>query len=241
MKKILLSLFTVITGLGFAQEIKIYNGPSSTVDISGTTINIDGPSYEGYLYVHCDAPAAFTNLKVTRKQVVAPQAPVTEQLCWGSNFEIGDCYDLDLSVAQWTSPLKGVTANDPGMLEPKIYLNGATESFTQTYYVLNDQNVLLDSVTVHFPGTLSTGKIDAKAAFNIQTYPNPASDYLTISANNSAEYFVKITDVLGNVVFEDKFNSIKKVDVNNYKTGVYIVSLYNNKSLINTKRVVVKH
>lgn len=242
MKKLLLGIFTIISGLAFAQEIKIYNGPNSNVDISGTTITLESNSnYEPYLYVHHDQNGEVP-LRIRRVQNIAPAAPFAEQLCWGSNFDIGDCYDLDIANPTWNSPLKTVTPTDPGMLEPKLHFNGYTGHVNQTYYILNENDQILDSVMIIFTNPLSTSKIENKASgLNINVYPNPAVDYVTISANNSQEYFVKVTDVLGNTVIEDRFSSTKKLDVNHLKNGVYIISVFNNKQIVNTKRIVVKH
>jgi hypothetical protein len=43
------------------------------------------------------------------------------------------------------------------------------------------------------------------------------------------------------VVMEDKMNTSKKIDVRDLKNGVYILTVYANGSLLQTRRVVVRH
>lgn len=76
----------------------------------------------------------------------------------------------------------------------------------------------------------------------VNAYPNPAINNLTVSATGISESFVvRLTDVLGKVVFEEVSSGTKKIDVSDYKNGVYLVSIFNEGDLIQTKRIVIKH
>jgi hypothetical protein len=52
---------------------------------------------------------------------------------------------------------------------------------------------------------------------------------------------VRVTDVLGKVVYADEAGAIEKIDVSNFKNGVYLISVSENGEAIQTRRIVVKH
>ena len=73
-------------------------------------------------------------------------------------------------------------------------------------------------------------------------YPNPASSMITVNTVGiSGDYNVRVTDVLGKVVYSDEANAIKKIDVSNFKNGVYLITVSEKGEAIQTRRIVVKH
>jgi beta-glucanase (GH16 family) len=67
-------------------------------------------------------------------------------------------------------------------------------------------------------------------------FPNPTSDYVTITSNQSIEK-VEIHDLLGNMVLNTSTN-INKVDVTNLSKGIYLVTAYSG-SKKSTKKIVI--
>lgn len=67
-------------------------------------------------------------------------------------------------------------------------------------------------------------------------FPNPTSDFVTITSNQSIEK-VEIHDLLGNMVLNTSTNT-NKVDVTNLSKGIYLVTAYSG-SEKNTKKIVI--
>lgn len=85
-----------------------------------------------------------------------------------------------------------------------------------------------------------TDKQDAK----LTIYPNPVSDNLTVvSTNLTDNSFIRMSDINGRVVYENKLNSkdenLLNIDVNRFVSGTYILSIISNKVNI-SKQVIVK-
>jgi hypothetical protein len=75
---------------------------------------------------------------------------------------------------------------------------------------------------------------------NFSVTPNPADNFLTVSLNSNTDAVLRLFDVLGKAVFEEKISGSKKISIEDFKNGVYIVSISSNGSL-STKRIVIKH
>ncbi|HRI19428.1 MAG TPA: T9SS type A sorting domain-containing protein, partial [Panacibacter sp.] len=70
----------------------------------------------------------------------------------------------------------------------------------------------------------------------LRVLPNPAKDiaYLVFNAENQYKYFVEVTDLQGRVLLHKETAAIQgenrvNIDVHNYITGLYVVTLVNNK------------
>lgn len=77
------------------------------------------------------------------------------------------------------------------------------------------------------------------SAFNIQSYPNPANEFIHIGINETAD--LVITDLLGQTVYSQT-NLNKSVDLNisQWQSGVYLVQVY-KEAKFETQRIVVQH
>ncbi|MFT5821086.1 MAG: hypothetical protein ACI8ZM_002335 [Crocinitomix sp.] len=81
--------------------------------------------------------------------------------------------------------------------------------------------------------------ITESAAFNIQSYPNPANDFIHIAINETADLI--ITDLLGQTVYSQT-NLNKSVDANtsDWSNGVYLIQVY-KEAKFETQRIVIQH
>ncbi len=76
-------------------------------------------------------------------------------------------------------------------------------------------------------------------------YPNPANSYLTIQYKNShaVQYLLTLRDITGQEVLSEKVvfnNKVYKMDLNNFKGGIYFLTLTNSKEQIVTKILIQK-
>lgn len=92
--------------------------------------------------------------------------------------------------------------------------------------------------SVRLPASVSYGKVDA-----FKVYPNPSNDLVYVSANVNGASSIKVTDMMGRVVFEKSYPTksmlLTSFDVSNYASGLYFVEVSesNNKSV---QKVLVK-
>lgn len=102
--------------------------------------------------------------------------------------------------------------------------NITKDSSTNLYYIKTEYSFL------------ATSQTNLKTEINV--YPNPVTDYLTISAEKQAIKDVKIYSISGALV---KTYSLKEnsIDVKNLNSGVYIISITTNKGVV-TKKIIKK-
>ncbi len=79
----------------------------------------------------------------------------------------------------------------------------------------------------------------------IEMYPNPASDYLVISCQNSADigsYSIQIFDVTGKIMFEHfSTNENKFIPLDNIYSGVYIVRITSRDFIYSNTLIIEKN
>ena len=77
-----------------------------------------------------------------------------------------------------------------------------------------------------------------KAEFSV--YPNPASEFITITSGLVNDYDIDILDLLGKKVFSSSLNNDREIiDVSAFKSGQYIIKLSDKTGSVN-KTVVIE-
>lgn len=77
--------------------------------------------------------------------------------------------------------------------------------------------------------------------FSVHIYPNPVTDFLTISELPKSISNIKIIDVFGRTVFQSEMNgNCKNIDLSNYQSGVYFVVVFNQKKVLFAKKIIKK-
>jgi hypothetical protein len=97
-----------------------------------------------------------------------------------------------------------------------------------------DKNVK-QSVFNPTANSIPTGIADVAASINLNAYPNPSNGLMNVyfESASSANYNVRITNAIGQVVYEEtlsNFNGIysKELDLTKYGKGVYVLSVANS-------------
>lgn len=252
MKKIysLLSITLLTATVATAQvDIQDYNGGAPTGSNLNGTIITKTVSDNELVVVDIgitNKSGSDKSLDITRLKIVDMPAwsggSSPEQICWAPtpdlNFE-GVC--LIPNSNPWTTP-NNFTVPNNGLtyLKFDIHTYGAG-SIHYRFYVM-DGSTKVDSVDVMVSTTLGI-KDKKNEEISMSIYPNPATSILNISAQGlDGNYDVRMTDVLGKVVYnETVIGSSKKVDVSDFKNGVYLVTITEKGTAIQTRRIVVKH
>lgn len=255
MKKLLLSILTITFGVGFAAAqsstfaiYRVQDGQVGTTDLSGTTVDFtyDGSHYYEDSFEVANLSGIPANLKLRRVQIVAPQTQINEQLCWGDAVTgLGTCIDYNSSNTNFFgNDAVNVTTSNSGSFAVHVYPTQSSGNIHYRYYVeeMNQNKTRHDSIDVMITNTLAVKEIK-QPAMAIQVYPNPANDFIQVALQNAntTDHSVKLIDVLGNVVLEEKMGLNKKLDVSELKNGVYMLTIYSSGNILQTRRMVVKH
>ncbi len=248
MKKIY-SLLTVLalSTVGMAQvNIQDYNGGSPTgPSLNGDTIYRTISDNE---LVVVDLGVTNTSgidkqYDVTRLKIIdVPAWGPTEQICWGYQVE-GNCYTTPyINPNPWTSPTWGSPLPDQASANLKFDIHSSSTGIIHYRFIVKEGSTLVDSVDVYVSTGLST-KAPKTEEVSLSVYPNPVSNTLSIATQGLGDDFnVKITDVLGKVVYNDSASAAtKKIDVSEFKNGVYMVTVSEKGIATQTRRIVVKH
>lgn len=134
-----------------------------------------------------------------------------------------------------------VTSGD-AEIKPQIYPGEPGSSATYRFIVTDSLGTTdYDSVTlvVNYVNNLSIST--APKTTELTMSPNPASDFVSIEAEGITDGKVRIVDVLGNVVYTAEFNNSKKLNLAEYKNGVYFITVQSSSNKGITKKLVIKH
>ncbi len=247
-------LLTVLVSKTFGQSDFEIVEQGHTTALNGDTLKVfvaqDDQYYLdfGSVAVHIDV----TNTASTSKQLTVTRTIISEpiqwqdQVCWG-----GGCYDAI------GNPYMTPSSNAPQLiigtsfeLKPQ-YVPKAQDSKNSVvgvghyrYYLTDYQNSneYLDSVDVmfYFGTNALKEKKEIDLSFNVS--PNPASNFVNITMNNSSEdCIVKLIDVLGNEILSDRIRGNKNIDVSNLKNGIYFVTVSSKDQKVLSRKMIVRH
>jgi hypothetical protein len=242
MKKIILCLGFVGLIVGSKAQISIENHSAGDVVgiVSGDTLIRVNIGDEIITDIHALSTGTGSYLLKRVKLVAIGTAAWTEVICWGDiTGNSGGCPSVS-NDSIWTSPLDQIahlTSINYGLGTLHIKPNGTAGTCHYRYYITTEAGVPVDSVDVKLT---STAGIKENKSVTLSVYPNPASEYLTVASTVTGEMNVSIIDVLGKEVFEDRFSGSKKIDLEHFATGVFIVSITNNEGYAQTRRIVVR-
>lgn len=98
---------------------------------------------------------------------------------------------------------------------------GVTEIRVLFYKANGNRPLRIDNISLE---KSSTASLEDLKAFNFSAYPNPASELLNISANNSIER-IQVFNLIGQSVMDVKPNSEKtELNISNLHKGIYILN-----------------
>ena len=139
---------------------------------------------------------------------------------------------LNLSFLSLTS--KNLLASISGSGDAKITLTADTNNtgFQRTANVLvsGDQGVASKTIIVSQTGMLG---IQQSKTFVMVLYPNPTSDVLNIQSQEKISG-AEIYDISGKLILKSNVQD-KKINVNTLQKGTYLIKLYTEKGIVNSK------
>lgn len=85
---------------------------------------------------------------------------------------------------------------------------------------------------------ISQNHLEEKIGGEIQLFPNPASDFITVKGDN-INGFVEISDMLGNRVLGDRVGKSNiSIDVSALKPGLYLIKVWSNERVFSRKFII---
>jgi hypothetical protein len=250
MKSLLYSFVLLCSITALAQQDGIViTFEGQPTDVSGGTYTMTAPSNQVF-----DVPFHVENNTgqshqwiITRYKVNVPSG-WADGLCWGSSSDPfgGICYSSSQMAANpWTSSssasaLFTINNGDYGKLKPQINPDDAVSGTAHyRYYISDPGSGYSDSVDLIVDFTASIKPV--KEDITISIVPNPASDYISITANGMDNASLKMVDVLGNIVFRDVISNSKTIVTSNFKTGVYFVTLEQPGLKPVSRKIIIRH
>ncbi len=129
-------------------------------------------------------------------------------------------------------------------------VDGLGTSIVSTTYEFLDVNPTMNKVNyyrlrqVDFDGSPAYSPVLAvnmNSFESINVYPNPTNSLVVIESKDKEIEFVRIENLLGEVMYESKSISSKvALNVLNYQAGTYIVQVWSDGTLVKSERLVVE-
>ena len=166
-------------------------------------------------------------------------------LCWGHGTDPfgGVCYGSgQMSTNPWSTPASITLLNgEYGKMKPQINPDDLTSGTAHYRYYISQagSNTYSDSVDIIVDFTASIKPI--KEDITVSIVPNPASDYISITANGMDNASLKVVDILGNIVYRDVLSNSKTIATSNFKTGVYFVTLEQTGLKTMSRKIIIRH
>jgi len=123
---------------------------------------------------------------------------------------------------------------------PKANLSSGTQINNTAYILFDFNSAIITNTTLNTIQSTTISIKNNKTAVNnnLITYPNPSNGNLVVSSSQIIDE-IKIVDMLGQLIYEDKPHS-QKLNLKIEYTGVYFVNIKTAEGMM-TKKIVVQH
>lgn len=147
-----------------------------------------------------------------------------------TNIQMNSSFSSVNLVLTVTVPVGGTPINNYTLTLTAKNAAG-TSSVAQTFSVDYNEALCQNDVGIN----------ENHLASLVQVYPNPASDVVTVKVNGAAGYTVKMVNVLGAVVYEERGikSDAHTIQLANKPRGVYFLTIENGSEKV-TRKVVVE-
>lgn len=249
MKKILLGLCTLIAtsvttfaqdgvvikvakvgGVATGDDVDYSSGHApyvvNSTNINDNVIDLDIENHTG----------ASVSWRVVRYKAGDVPSDWTNMVCAG-----GMCFPNSANNPYCTPAQFPIELANGEVSETPFHVNPESEGTgTFTLYVGPDCDNPVDSITIVLNyGAGSVKELKQTPSFSM--YPNPTDDFVSVQVNNIENGKVKVVDLLGNVVYSEAIGTISKINVSDFKNGVYFVTIESEGNKIASKKLVIRH
>ena len=144
---------------------------------------------------------------------------------WCLDWYDADFFQLCIDSNYCCNPINN---NVPDSIEVKV-LKGGSHTYPGPFAMSSHRFDTPPFVTTDHMGfrvverTNTTGMVTPESLDKLQIYPNPTSNYLSITVENGINNDLKIYSIKGELIFLNNSQSTITVDVSKWKRGVYII------------------
>ena len=248
MKKLILGIFTAVTCFSLNAQIIQMDGAGP--DLAGTTVDI---TVDGNTTLPIEPKFHITNdtgsdqqWRFKRVRVNVP-SNWTDNICWPPLCYLTQGAQTYFTPNTGTQPAPIIVAGEDttttglkAELKPQYYPDGTSDSYAEFMYYLTDgPGNIVDSLGIRI--FYFVGLEETLPTLDLSVSPNPAADYINVKSEGVSQATVKVVDILGNIVREEKVQGQKKIDVLDLNNGVYFVILESEGLKPVNKKIIVRH
>ncbi len=155
-------------------------------------------------------------------------------------FEIVGANEDPIEGATITINEQSLTSNSNGIAEFSLPNGNYTYNIS-----LNDYNAISDQVTISDEDktvklTMIRLGLDENLLSNVNLYPNPATDAISVNGLIFNECTMQLVDLQGRVVLKQLVEDKKPISIRHLTKGIYIAVVYNKDGAIVTRTMIVK-
>jgi hypothetical protein len=158
------------------------------------------------------------------------------KLLWSTASELNaSSFEIEQSVtgASWQTVGEVAARGESSSVVTYDYLHQNPAAGTNLYRLK-----MIDSDNSFAYSSVVSVKVDGNA--DITLYPNPATDYITVTSSIGAVAYVKIFNHNGVLVKEVAAGGVNKIELGELKSGSYIVKISEISGVVTTRRIIVK-
>ncbi len=220
-KLILLTGFILMGFLGFAQSFTVYPSPAS---VSGLASE---PYFEAVSHVENNTS---NELTLYWERIVNDiPADWNSSMCDNSQCYVPQVYLMDFTIG----------VGDESILDVRFYPAGLVGEGEVEVLVYDPTDSLNTVVSHKYYGTATLPTdVEDLVEENFKVYPNPATDYIILPQNNSAQQ-AAIYNIAGQQIrLIDLQNGTERINISDLNRGLYLVQfLDKNKKKLHTTRL----
>ena len=238
-KLVLFFLFFIIWKAVIGQ-IKIVSNSNPSIDLSGTTIDIEGFASDNEIAAYLEVVnVSGQPLNIHFQRVRILNSNRDDQIC-----DENGCFTAE-DIEVWNTPFpNSIANNDTSSFKPQIIPSGIESCAIHDYYVLDENDNKLDSIRIKFFTENANCELGVNKLFyfdEIKLFPNPAKSSINISTPTQSSGQFRIINLLGEEVYNAAFfGSSSTIDLTGFQNGIYLVqSLDSSNKPIATQKLIV--
>ena len=118
----------------------------------------------------------------------------------------------------------------------------ATDGILEGADLFFSLNGVKSNNAIKFDGARAMHKVALEFEVDhVVIFPNPASDLVSIMANDFAPTLIEVRDALGRIILSKNWSHETNINVSNWDTGIYNIELSNEKGDVESHSLVVTH
>lgn len=223
----------------------------NTVTIDENTLTIEGITSADYQWVDCDDSNAPISGATSQSFTPTVSGNYAVEISSDACTELSDCnficiLDLTVNISGNTlsavqsgaTTYQWVDCNNANAPVSSETASTFTPTISGSYAVVLTSGSCTETSACQAV-TISTSGIEEQTTNNLNIYPNPASDLVTLN-NLSIGSTLRLIDITGKIVLETIVSEEElHLELSQVNSGIYYFELMNNQEIIGFKKLIV--